>query len=118
MFIFYAIRGLFLLLSDALKGLQAKPSKPARRVSVAPSAQDSSVQTPVVESASADAPPDTTDRTTPSPEAKAPSTETTVKRITIPNALTEKTRKSATPRRRTARRGIRLKDDAPPDDST
>ncbi|MCK7582959.1 MAG: efflux RND transporter permease subunit [Chromatiales bacterium] len=114
--VFYAIRGIFLLLGEAFKGLRGKKPKPAPR---RPSAQGASVSTPVADSTPADAPTDETDQATPSPEvaipAKASSKKTTAKRVTKPKSTTDEARKTATTPRKTARRGIRLKDDTPSD---
>ena len=123
--VFYMVRGIFLLLGEAFKGLTGKKKpKPAPRRPVAPSAERSAASTsttePVADStastpAGEPEPTDETDRATPSPEVETPTKKTTAKRTTKPKSTTGETRKTATTPRKTTRRGIRLKDDTPSD---
>ncbi len=95
--IFYAVRGIFLLLGEALKGLRAPKETPSRS---AARAQDSSAATtppPVA---------DTTTPTAPPVRKKAPVTKKAVSKTAPAEA-----KQTPTAQKRTLRRGIRLKVD-------
>jgi len=109
--IFYMVRGIFLLLGEAFKGLMHKKSKPAPRRSVDSSASRSSATPPTPVAAADDSPGvEPTSGTEPASNAsESPAKKTAAKRSTKPKSGT------TTTQRKTTRRGIRLKVDDPPD---
>jgi hypothetical protein len=114
--VFYAIRGIFLLLGEAFKGLMRTKPKPAPRRPAEPSARDADVSTPAAApKAEATANPEAETK------AQAPQKKTTAKRTVKPKSgATDRSgageaQKTATTQRKTTRRGIRLKVDNPSD---
>ena len=94
--VFYAVRGIGLLLWEAFKGLlphKPKPKKPVMTPKAAPS--------PMVSAAEADAP---------AAESLTKSTRSATKKEVLP-AETPAPKPAATPQKKTPRRGIRLKPD-------
>ncbi|QGU31560.1 efflux RND transporter permease subunit [Thermochromatium tepidum] len=116
--VFYLVRGIFLLIGEAFKGLTAKRSRPAPRHSVPPSTQwASATSTPTANETKSRA---ETDPVTPGPAVKttanaSPQETATTRHATRPKSTTGENRKIATKPRKTTRRGIRLKDDTPSD---
>ncbi|RNE89909.1 efflux RND transporter permease subunit [Marichromatium sp. AB31] len=131
--VFYAVRAIFVLLFEALKGMlgrwreRRRPQRPAPTRTTAPTPSDTPAADTSPTTRAAEPEPEPEPKPEPESESESPAKRTTAKKTTAKKATAKKTTarkttaKSTTTRKtakRSGRRGIQLKDDAqePPSD--